>query len=162
MRMPAPALPPRTVLGAMGIAIGGALVTVVLCVWVNFDGQDPSYQAAAGLWLKISLGLVLFNTGLLYAMWRRQRWAWGLTCALVILGVIADLVVFTPFRSGLGYDVFFLSPAWLLGGEAAPRWIWAHVALVEVPILVLLLAPPSRRWFVVDRPAPIPDGETTH
>jgi hypothetical protein len=160
MRLLAPALPPRTVLVAMGIALGGALLTAAFSEWVILT--DQYLHDMANYWLIVGLGLVFLNAGLLYAMSLHQRWAWGLTCALVIVGGIVDLLVFTPLEYRIGYGFLFLSPTWMLGTQAALTWLWVHVALVEVPILALLLAPSSRRWFVVDRPAPIPDGETAH
>ena len=158
MRPPAPALPPKTVLVAMGIAIGGALLTAAFSEWIILT--DQYLRDMANYWLSVGLGLVFLNVGLLYAMSLHQRWAWMVTCALVIVGTISDLVVFTPLEYRIGYGFLFMSPTWLLGSQAALFWLRVHVVLVEVPILVLLVAPSSRRWFETGKPASSPNSET--
>jgi hypothetical protein len=159
MRPPAIALPPKTVLVAMGIAIGGAVVSAVLSSWGLVTGLDPSHSLAT-YWLIVSLGLVLLNAGLLFAMSLHRGWAWVVTCALVIIGAISDLVVFTPLAVRLGYGLLFLSPVWLLGTNSGLFWLRVHVVLVEIPILVLLVAPSSRRWFELGKPASSRNSET--
>lgn len=162
MRLLAPALPPKTVVAAMGIAIGGAVSSAAFSQWVIATDQNSSHEPATYS-LIVGLGLVFLNAGLLYAMSLHQRWAWGLTCALVILGGIVELLVFTPLAYRIGYLFLFLSPVWMLGGKAGltwSTWLWVHVAVVQVPILVLLLAPSSRRWFEAGKPASSRKGET--
>ncbi len=156
MGPPAPALPPRTVLAAMGIAIGGAVLAAAFSLWVIATDQSSSHEPATYS-LIAGIGLVFLNAVLLYAMSLHQRWAWGLTCALVILGGIVELLVFTPLAYRVGYGFLLLSPVWMLGGKVGftwSTWLWVHVAVVQVPILVLLLAPSSRRWFEAGKPAP--------
>jgi hypothetical protein len=162
MRLPAPALPPTTVLAAMGIAIGGAVLSAGFLQWVIATDQSSSHEPATYS-LIADFGLVFLNAGLLYAMSLHQRWAWGLTCALVIVGGIVELLVFTPVAYRIGYLLLFLSPALALGGTAGitwSTWLWVHVAVVQVPILVLLLAPSSRRWFEAGKPTSSRKGET--
>ncbi len=33
-------------------------------------------------------------------------------------------------------------------------WLWVHLVVIQVPILVLLWAAPSRRWFGTGSPSP--------
>jgi hypothetical protein len=37
---------------------------------------------------------------------------------------------------------------------------WVHLVVIQVPILALLIAPSSRRWFDVAMPASIANAET--
>ena len=146
----------------MGIAIAGAVLSAAFSLWVIATDQNSSHEPATYSLIFV-LGLVFVNGGLLYAMSLRQRWAWVLTCALVILGGSVEVLVFTPLAYRIGYVFLFLSPVWMLGGKAGftwSTWLWVHFAIVQVPILVLLLAPSSRQWFEAGNPVTSPRGET--
>jgi hypothetical protein len=144
--------PPWTILAAMGIAISGAAVGSALNLWFA-NTALPGKQFGI-----FELGLVAVNGWFLYAMWRGAQWAWRAVYVLVVLGILFDAVgvVLLPYvyaDFGALYLIWLLAPNadWL--GSLVHLWPWMHLVAIQVPILVLLQAGPSRRWIGLDSPA---------
>jgi hypothetical protein len=149
----------------MGIAIGAAAVGSVLDFWLvlrnptYLDGLEPQFAI-------VNLSLVALNVLFLVGMWRQAKLAWGAAVAVVVLGAISDAggVFLSPYLEfgnfgGVLNLVASVAPSgnWLEVGLLSS---WVHLVVIQVPILALLIAPSSRRWFDVAMPASIANAET--
>ena len=144
------ARPPLTILVAMGIAIGGAVVSSALDLWLIVV-KPPSVGEIALLYLIFNLGRVGLNIWFLVGMWAQGQWAWRAAFTLVVMGAVFDFWAFAlPFTAV--YPDFGL---FYVGQLAAPNadsyaqltiGAWVHVVVIQAPILLLLWRTSSRHW----------------
>jgi hypothetical protein len=149
----------------MGVAIGGAAIGSVLDF--RLFVQDPTYlDRLEPLFAIANLSLVALNILFLVGMWRQAKLAWAAALAVVVIGAILDAggVFLSP---SLEFGNF--GGVLYLGAMAAPNvpWLtvglvssWVHLVAIQAPILALLIAPSSRRWFQAARPASIANTES--
>jgi hypothetical protein len=149
--------PPLTIRIAMAIAIGGAAASVAASLWMA--AQNPYDMGSAALgFAAFNLALVGLNIWFYHAMSHGATWAWRATFVLVIVGVVFDVigVVLPPFvfiDIGALYIAARVAPdaGWL--AEITFFWVWVHLIVIQVPILVLLQLSPTRRWLGLNAPA---------
>ena len=159
-REPAPAAPrpPLTVLAAMSIAIGGAAVSSAFSLW--FVALNVQQMGGLAVDFAIfNLSLLALNAWFLYEMWQGVGWVWRATYVLVVVGAVFDAIgvgipplMYVDF--GAVYLVTLVAPNVEWPVSLALVWLWVHLVVIQVPILVLLWAAPSRRWFGTGSPSP--------
>jgi hypothetical protein len=149
----------------MGIAIGGAAIGSILDFRLFAD--HPTYlDGLEPLFAIVNLSLVALSVLLLVGMWRQAKLAWGAALAVVVMGAVLDAggVFLSPYLEfgnfgGVLYLVAIAAPSgnWLEVGLLSS---WVHLVVIQAPILALLIAPSSRRWFDAGGPASIANTET--
>lgn len=156
---------PRAIGLAMAIAIGGCLASAVLALLLGILFAVVSSIAA--VYLLYNLGLAGLNVALRAAMRRGSRRAWTAALALLIIGIVFDVVEQTalwqtaaqsPISSpdiafaslvgapglfieiGVGMPFFLLGidPTWV--SAVVSKWLAIHLLTIQVPILVGLIA----------------------
>jgi hypothetical protein len=141
--------PPRTILAAMCLAIGGASVSSAVSLWFVALNSDRIGSLAVGFAI-FHLSLLALNVGFLYQMWHGIEWVWRAAYMLVIVGAVFDAVgVFITPLIYVDFAAYFVAMA---APNESPAnlvlvWHWIHLIVIQVPILVLLRAVPSRGWF---------------
>lgn len=148
--------PPLTILAAMGIALGGALLSAASDYWLL--AQNPGWIAfLSPLFLVFNLGLVALNIWFLVGMWHQEEWALRAAFAMVVMGAAFDCFsVIYPYL--LFGDFGFLYFLWLAASKAdwmanvILTWSWVHLVVIQAPILVLLWLTPSRQWVGIETP----------
>jgi hypothetical protein len=141
----------------MGMAIGGSAVSSAFSLW--FVRLPDGYGSWALGFAIYNLSLLALNAWFLYEMWQGARWAWQAAYALIVVGAIFDFVsVFPPLLYVVDFAAIYLAAVvaphaeWL--ANLALVWLWIHLIVIQVPLLVLLRAAPSHRWFGTGSPAP--------
>ena len=142
--------PPLTIVAAMGIAIGGAVVSAAFDLWLVVL-NPPYFGALSQLYLVLNLVRVALNVGFLVGMWHQAVWAWRAAFTLVVIGAIVDMFGFVLPFTLVFPDYGFLYIGGILAVDADSLTVltigaWVHLVVIQVPILALLWRTSSRRW----------------
>jgi len=165
---------PSALIAATAIAVGGALASIALILVLVRPGATctdfcPSFRMAAYtfLWGNIAVGVL--HAFLFVLMWRRRAaLAWWGTVGVVGMILLFDLVgeltvvvalanphVISPIETVGLYPALVTTTMLLLADQYLPGTVWVtlsyhwlllHLAVVELPILVLLSRGSVRRW----------------
>lgn len=163
---------PTSLALAMIIAVGGAAVSLAGTIWlISIYGELALILASE--FVVFNIVLIVVNGILSVSLRRRSKGAWMCAVTLVVLGALWDVmgqVTFSTMRSdswssvndflfgvplvgdfsmvntGAGFLAIHLGATGQLWNALTSNWLVLHLVAVQAPILVLLLATPSRRW----------------
>jgi hypothetical protein len=169
-----PATVPGSLVAATALAVGGALASIALILWISPPTPTctdlcPSFRFIAYLFLSGNVAVAGLHTLLFLLMWRRRSAvAWWASVTLVggillfdILGELTVVAVLSnpnsqPILGGIGTFPALVATAMIFVAEIihpgggwdgiASHWLLVHLLLVELPILTLLSTRPARRW----------------
>jgi hypothetical protein len=163
---------PQTLVLAMMIAVGGAAVSLAGTIWLITIYGDLVLILASEF-VVFNFVLVVVNAILFVFLRRRSKAAWAWAVALVSLGALCDIMGqiaaatttsdtwsslndffysvplvgdFSMVDIGAGFLTLYLGLTAPLWSMLTTNWLVLHLVGIQVPILVLLLAKPSRRW----------------
>jgi hypothetical protein len=166
---------PGSLIAATALAVGGALASVGLILWMYpptaaCTDLCPGIRQIAYLFLWGNVAIAGLHASLFVLMWRRRAAAawWAsvtLVGAILIFDVIGELTVLGPLSNpnsapdsipGIAALAVLVPTAiWLLAsgfhlGSAwqtvSLHWLLLHMILVELPILILFTTRAARRW----------------
>jgi hypothetical protein len=171
-----PATVPGSLVAATALAVGGALASIALILWISpptgpCSDLCPAFRHVAYIFLWGNMAVAGVHASLFLIMWRwRAAVAWWasvvLVVAILIFDTLGELMVVAvlanphshvdPTLAMLGSFPALVPTAMLLvagglhlgtvGATVAYQWLLLHLLFVELPILILLSTGPARRW----------------
>ena len=170
---PDPSGVPRSLVAATALAVGGALASVALILWMipptaSCTDLCPGFRSIAYYFLAGNVAIAAAHASLFLLMWRRRlAAAWWVSiivvCAILIFDALGELTMAIaqsnpngqPILGGFGVVAALVPAAILLwdpfhltnASEAiSSHWLLLHLLLVELPILLLLSTRATRIW----------------
>ena len=171
----APSTIPDPLVAATAVAVGGALASIALILWMYpptaaCTNYCPGIRQVTYVFLWGNVAIAGLHASLFLLMWRRRAAvAWWASVILVgtillfdVIGELTTVVLLSSPHSApesiLGIGAFaalvpgammVLADGFHLGSgwvTVASHWLLLHLVLVELPILVLLSTRTARLW----------------
>ena len=171
-----PATVPGSLVAATALAVGGALASIALILWISpptaaCSDLCPGFRHIAYIFLWGNVAVAGVHASLFLVIWlRRAAVAWWasvvLVVAILIFDTLGELMVVAvlsnphghldPTLAMVGSFPALVPTAMLLvadglhlgnvGVAVAYHWLLLHLLLVELPILILFSTSRARRW----------------
>ena len=171
---PDPGSLPGSLIAAAALAVGGALASIALILWMvpptaPCTDYCPGTRNLAYTFLLGNVVVAALHGSLFLLMWRRRAAAawWTsvtLVAAILLFDVLGELTMVAAQSSrngqlilgGIGSLPALVPTAMLLFGDRfrvgnawetiSSNWLLLHLLLVELPILILISTRPARQW----------------